>query len=105
MIAASKARCVAAFGTRFELYNLEKDAAETTNLYDKDPATAARLARDLDIIRRSVAASVAGKDYPEGEVGPQPPRIFWNTVDGYKPYFPEWIKRPEYSYWLKRRLK
>ena len=92
-------------GERFELYNLEKDAAETTNLYDKDPATAARLARDLENLRRSVAASVAGKDYPEGKVGPQPPRIFWNTVDGYKPYFPEWSKRPEYSNWLKRRLK
>ena len=92
-------------GERFELYNLEKDAAETTNLYDKEPATAARLARDLENLRRSVAASVAGKDYPEGKVGPQPPRIFWNTVDGYKPYFPEWSKRPEYSNWLKRRLK
>ena len=92
-------------GERFELYNLEKDAAETTNLYDKDPATAARLARDLENLRRSVAASMAGKDYPEGKVGPQPPRIFWNTVDGYKPYFPEWSKRPEYSNWLKRRLK
>ena len=92
-------------GTRYELYNLEKDAAETTNLYDKDPATAARLARNLENLRRSVAASVAGKDYPEGKVGPQPPRIFWNTVDGYKPYFPEWLKRPEYSNWLKRRLK
>ncbi len=92
-------------GTRYELYNLEKDAAETTNLYAKDPATAARLARDLENIRRSVAASVAGKDYPEGKVGPQPPRIFWNTVEAYKPYFSEWSKRPEYSSWLKRRLK
>jgi len=92
-------------GTRYELYNLEKDAAETTNLYDKDPATATRLARDLENTRRSIAASVVGKDYPEGEVGPQPPRVFWHTVDAYKPFLPKLIKRPEYSDWLKRRLK
>ena len=59
----------------------------------------------LEAPRTSIAGSVAGKDYPEGEVGPQPPRIFWNTVEAYKPYFPEWIKRPEYSNWLQRRLK
>ena len=92
-------------GPRYELYNLAKDHAEETNLYDSEPKTAARLRRQLESTRTSIAGSVAGKDYPEGKVDPQPPRIFWNTVDAYKPYFPEWLKRPEYSNWLQRRLK
>ena len=92
-------------GPRYELYNLAKDHAEETNLVDAEPKIAARLRRQLEATRTSIAGSVAGKDYPEGEVGPQPPRIFWNTVEAYKPYFPEWIKRPEYSNWLQRRLK
>jgi len=92
-------------GPRLELYHLEKDPAETTNLIKTEPAVTAALSRDLEATRRSIAASVAGKDYPEGKVGPQPPRIFWNTVEAYKPYFPEWSKRPEYSGWLKRKLK
>ena len=92
-------------GTRYELYNLAKDHAEEKNLYAAEPKIAARLRKELEAARKSIAKSVAGQDYPEGKVGPQPPRIFWNTVDAYKPYFPEWIKRPEYSNWLKRRLK
>jgi len=92
-------------GPRYELYNLAKDHAEETNLVDAEPKIAAHLRRQLEATRTSIAGSVAGKDYPEGKVGSQPPRIFWNTVDAYKPYFPEWIKRPEYSSWLQRRLK
>ena len=92
-------------GPRYELYNLAKDHAEETNLVDAEPKIAARLRRQLEATRTSIAGSVAGKDYPEGEVAPQPPRIFWNTVEAYKPYFPEWIKRSEYSNWLQRRLK
>ena len=88
-----------------ELYNLEKDTAEATNLFEKEPRIAQRLKKKAEAINASIEASVAGKDYPEGKVGPQPPRIFWNTVDAYKPFFFEWSKRPEYGAWLKRRLK
>jgi arylsulfatase A-like enzyme len=93
-------------GVRLELYNLTKDTAETTNIFEKNPKVAQHLKRKMEDINASIEASVAGKDYPEGKVKqPQPPRIFWNTVDAYKPFFPEWIKRPEYGAWLKRRLK
>ncbi len=92
-------------GVKLELYNLEKDTAEATNLFEKEPRIAQRLKKKAEAINVSIEASVAGKDYPEGKVGPQPPRIFWNTVDAYKPFFPEWRKRPEYDAWLKRRLK
>ena len=92
-------------GVKLELYNLEKDTAEATNLFEKEPRIAQRLKKKAEAINVSIEASVMGKDYPEGKVGPQPPRIFWNTVDAYKPFFPEWRKRPEYDAWLKRRLK
>ena len=50
----------------------------------------------------SIEASVQGKDYPEGKVGPQPPRIFWTEVKAYRPYFKEWKNRPEYKARLKK---
>ena len=93
-------------GVKLELYNLEKDTAEAINLFEKEPRIAQRLKKKAEAINASIEASVAGKDYPEGKVKqPQPPRIFWHTVDAYKPFFPEWRKRPEYGAWLKRRLK
>ena len=50
-----------------------------------------------------VDRSVAGGDYPEGKVLPQPPRIFWTEVEAYRPFFTEWKKRPEYQGRLKNR--
>ena len=93
-------------GVKLELYNLEKDTAEAINLFEKEPRIAQSLKKKAEAINASIEASVAGKDYPEGKVNqPQPSRIFWHTVDAYKPFFPEWSKRPEYGAWLKRRLK
>ena len=93
-------------GAKLELYNLAKDTAETTNLFEKEPKISQRMQMHLEAANASIESSVLGKDYPEGKVNqPQPPRIFWHTVDAYKPFFPEWSKRPEYGAWLKRRLK
>jgi len=93
-------------GAKLELYNLAKDTAETTNLFEKEPKISQRMQMQLEAANASIESSVLGKDYPEGKVNqPQPPRIFWHTVDAYKPFFPEWSKRPEYGAWLKRRLK
>jgi hypothetical protein len=91
---------------RFALYNLVKDMGESDNLMQKQTNVAKRMASLLHKAKASVASSVVGKDYPEGQVNqPQPPRIFWHMVDAYKPFFPEWRKRPEYGAWLKKRLK
>ena len=93
-------------GAKLELYNLAKDTAETTNLFEKEPKITRRMQMHLEAANASIESSVLGKDYPEGKVNqPQPPRIFWHTVDAYKPFFQEWSKRPEYGAWLKRRLK
>ena len=87
---------------KLELYNLAKDTAETTNLFDKEPKIARRMQKQLEAANTSIEASVAGKDYPEGKVGPQPPRIFWTELEAYRPYFEEWKNRPEYKARLKK---
>ena len=92
-------------GRLLELYNVTEDHAERKNLIKSEPKIAKRLKGRLNAVNASIEASQAGKDYPEGKVGPQPPRIFWSAVKAYQPYFEEWKKRPEYGYWLERRKK
>jgi len=88
---------------RIELYNLVKDKDESDNLMQKQTVVAKRMSALLGKAKASVAASVAGKDYPEGKVKqPQPPRIFWTEVEAYKPYFKDWKNRPEYQSRLKK---
>ena len=86
----------------FELYDLAADPKESKNLYESLPEIAARMTTQLAAQDKSIADSLAGKDYPEGRVrdGEPEPR-FWMTVDGYRPYFDEWRKRPEYASRLK----
>ena len=91
--------------TRYELYNLANDMSEQDNLVKKEPKIANRLRKRLKAIDASVTASVNGQDYPEKKVTPQPPRIFWWERDSYRPYFSEWIKRPEYGQRLKRHIE
>lgn len=89
----------------YQLFNLIRDPAETKNLFYEKPEVAARMAQELVSWRQSVAASIAGKDYPEGRVDPnQPPRIFWWETPVYEPYFQEWLKRPEYGDRLQKFL-
>ena len=91
--------------TRYELYNLTKDMREQDNLVKKEPKIANRLRKRLKAIDASVTASVNGQNYPEKKVAPQPPRIFWWESESYRPYFSEWIKRPEYGPRLKRHIE
>jgi len=90
--------------TQYELYNLKLDSAEQNNLINKASVVAKRLRKKLQMIDASVTASVNGQDYPVKKVNPQPPRIFWWESEAYRPYFSEWIKRPEYGPRLKRFL-
>ena len=89
---------------QYELYNLKNDEAEQTNLVEKEFKIAKRLRRKVNALNTSVEASVEGHDYPERKVTEQPPRIFWWESEAYRPYFSEWIKRPEYESRLKRFL-
>jgi hypothetical protein len=52
---------------------------------------------EAEAVIRSMDASAAGKDYPEGKVIQTPRREFWYEMDAYKPHFETFLKRPEYS--------
>jgi arylsulfatase A-like enzyme len=80
-----------------ELYNLVTDPAESEDLSEAQPQLAAALRAKLDAWSESVDASVAGEDYAGGVVEPgHPAPRFWTEIDAYRPYFTEWIQRPEY---------
>ena len=82
---------------KFELYDLEADPSEKTDIFAAKPDVARRLREALIAWNESVKASVAGKDYPEGSVDPkEPPSRDWVGSAEYKPHLPELLKRPEY---------
>ena len=87
---------------KIELFNLAKDPSESNDLFAPDHKQATRLRTTLVAARTSIDRSVQGKDYPEGKVLPQPPRIFWTEVPAYKKYFKAWKDRPEYESRLRK---
>ncbi len=81
----------------FQLYDLNADPGETTDLAAARPEIASRMKRELLAWSESVDASFAGKDYPEGKVdASEPAPRFWTDVKEYEPYFAEWKNRWEY---------
>jgi arylsulfatase A-like enzyme len=87
---------------KIELFNLDKDPSESNDLFHPSHEQVTRLRKILVAARTSIDQSVAGKDYPQGKVLPQPPRIFWTEVPEYQKYFQEWKKRPEYESRLRK---
>ena len=87
----------------FELYDLAVDQNETTNLVDSHPELAARMRKKFTEWNASVEASVAGKDYSEGEVVPMDPGPRdWVVSEEYQSYLPQLRGRPEYAKWFKQ---
>lgn len=81
----------------FELYNLENDPAETTDLSSRLPDRFEQMKSEFLAWNETVEASVAGQDYPEGKVLPgEPEPIQWVDDERYRPYFDEWRNRWEY---------
>ena len=74
-----------------------------TDVSEKFPEEKKRLVKAYQKWTASAEASIAGKDYQSGEVDSnQPPRVFWTEIEGYKPHFDEFEKRPEYESWIKK---
>ena len=87
---------------QFELFDLDKDPKETTNLMTTQPVLAKQMQGSIEAWMKSKQASYDGKDYPEGRVMPGDPEPrYWTKVKEYEPYFDKWRHRPEY----KSRLK
>ncbi|QDT62835.1 sulfatase family protein [Calycomorphotria hydatis] len=90
----------------YELYNLASDPHEEHNLVDEHPGIFRRMKRKLIEWNKSVDRSVAGKDYPEGEVRadyPQPET--WSDLPQYKAFEADWKSRPAYADWYERQKK
>ena len=86
----------------FELYDLDKDPQESTNLLREKELVAAPLMQAWATWNASVEASVAGKDYPEGSVvPPDPGPRSWPQMDEYAPYLEAWKNRPEFRRYIK----
>ena len=79
-----------------ELYNLQKDPQETTDLFSSEPAIAKRMVAAFQAWSASVDRSVAGDDLPSGLSTPDPPARAWVTAPEYKPFLEMLLKRPEY---------
>jgi arylsulfatase A-like enzyme len=87
----------------YQLYNLETDPGETRDLSSERPQRFEQMKMAFEAWNRSVEASVAGKDYPEGQVDPaERGPGSWVSEPGYAPYLREWALRPEYRAQLKR---
>jgi hypothetical protein len=79
------------------LYDLKSDPDESSDLSQKMPGRLARMIAEAEAMVRSVEASRAGKDYPEGKVVQPPRNAFWRDMPEYKPYleqFTEATKAP-----------
>ena len=87
----------------FEMFDLEAEHSEKTDVSEKFPEDKKRLMAAYQKWTESAEESIAGKDYESGEVDSnQPPRIFWTEIEGYKPYFDEFENRPEYQSSIKK---
>jgi arylsulfatase A-like enzyme len=83
---------------KFELYDLKNDPKEAHDLSAGQPERAARMRGELLAWNASIAASFAGKDYPEGKVTPADPRPqAWSKAASYQPYLTAWKDRWEYQ--------
>ena len=91
---------------KFELYDLQQDPTETTDLSSTRPEVYRRMRKQLLSWSQSVDASFAGEDYPTGKVDPREPKPrFWTEVEEYKPYFDQWRNRWEYRSRLAKQKK
>lgn len=89
---------------KFELYDLVKDPAETTDLAATHPEITAQMQKKWIDWNDSVEQSVAGKDYAEGRVDADHLESRdWTDVEAYHVYFPEWSKRWEYKSRLNKK--
>jgi hypothetical protein len=88
----------------FELYNLEKDKTESTDISKEHPDIFEKMKSDFIQWNASVENSVAGKDYHEGKViSGDPVRHFWVDDPRYESFMNEHADRPEYAGTIRKK--
>lgn len=83
-------------GHDWQLFDLKNDPHEKKDLSMKLPDRFARMKTEAEAMLRSVEASGAGKDYPEGKVLQPPRSAFWKDMPEYKPHL-ELFSQPSKS--------
>jgi len=82
----------------FQLYDLQADPHEATDISAEQPDKFQQLKQSLLAWNATVDASFSGKDYPEGRVQPaDPPSISWSESPMYVPFLSDWKERWEYE--------
>jgi arylsulfatase A-like enzyme len=71
-------------GPKWQLYDLEEDPAETTDLVTKFPERVEKMKAEAEAISASIDASELGKDYPEGKVLQPQRSAMWNKMPEYQ---------------------
>ncbi|MEM7146323.1 MAG: sulfatase-like hydrolase/transferase [Verrucomicrobiota bacterium] len=90
----------------YELFDLENDTSETTDLAKEKPEVLAKMQKAFEKWNASVDRSVAGKDYPEGKVtDTKTERESWPDTGLYDQWRDEWKDRPEFQRYLNKKPK
>jgi arylsulfatase A-like enzyme len=80
---------------QWQLFDLKADPGETKDVSAELPDRFARMKTEAETMLRSVEASAAGKDYPEGKILQAPRNAFWRDMDEYKPHLQTFSRRSE----------
>lgn len=90
----------------FQVYDLEADPNETSDLAASQPELTTRLREALLAFDASVGASFAGRDYPGGKLAePDMDPVSWHESEAYRPYLESLKARPEYGSAMDRQAK
>jgi len=87
---------------QYSLFNIKEDITESKNILSTNLEKGREMIDYYENWLESVKNSVAGKDYKEGLLVPDPKSHFWWNVYEYQPYINKWKDRPEYKFRLKR---
>ncbi len=88
-----------------EIYDLERDPAESTNLLPSLESHLSPLISSYWTMNESVERSIAGLDYPEKAVLPQPPDRHWGEDETYRQLLPMLLEIPYYKEHYERSLR
>jgi len=89
----------------YALYDLHNDKRESIDVAEQYPEKFQQLVEYYEKWLMSVKNSVAGKDYENGLIEPDPKSKFWWDTPMYEPYIDQWKDRSEYKNRLKKANK
>lgn len=81
----------------WQLYDLKRDPGESKDLSAEQPERLARMKTEAEAMLRSIEASAAGQDYPEGKIIQAPRSAFWRDMPEYKTHLETFNSRSNSS--------